>query len=160
MVLLHKVLQHHFHLDLQVLLEQAKGAGFTNVVLDSDGVRRRIKLFFNKDEQYAGQLVFAPILNILKPSEIIRKGSKLIVKDATFPGSDTKETFTIPLDSNGNMLINWIKKDFNHSFHNEPVLFLHELDKTEKNIVSLLKDIESFKLRGADGYLLPYYDAA
>lgn len=148
-----------FTASLQVLLEQAKGAGFTNVVLDSDGVRRRIKLFFNKDEQYAGQLVFAPILDILKPSEIIRKGSKLIVKDATFPGSDTKETFTIPLDSNGNMLINWIKKDFNHSFHNEPVLFLHELDKTEKNIVSLLKDIESFKLRGSDGYMLPYYDA-
>ena len=147
-----------FTASLEVLLEQATGAGFTNVVLDSDGVRRRIKLFFNKGDQYAGQLVFAPILNILKPSHIIRDGSKLIIEDATFPGSTEKETFSIPLDKDGNMLINWIKKDFNHSFHNEPVLFLHELDATEKNIISILKDIESFRLRGEDGYMLPYYD--
>ena len=60
-----------FTASLQVLLEQAKGAGFTNVVLDSDGVRRRIKLFFNKDEQYAGQLVFAPIFS--NKSKIIRE---------------------------------------------------------------------------------------
>lgn len=148
-----------FTASLQVLLEQAKGAGFTNVVLDSDGVRRRIKLLFNKGDQYAGQLVFSPILDILKPSHIIRDGSKLIIENATFPGSTEKVTFSIPLDENGNMLINWIKKDFNHSFHNEPVLFLHELDMTEKNIVAILKDIESFRLRGEDGYMLPYYDA-
>lgn len=147
-----------FTASLQVLLEQASGAGFTNVVLDSDGVRRRIKLLFNTETQYSGQLVFAPILDILKPSRIIRDGSKLIVENATFPGSLEKETFVIPLDSNGNMLINWIKKDFNYSFHNEPVLFLYQLDEAEKNIVTLLKNIESLRIRGEDGYLLPYYN--
>jgi len=149
-----------FTASLQVLLEQSSGAGFTNVVLDSDGVRRRIKLLFNTESQYSGQLVFAPILDILKPSRIIRNGSKLIVENATFPGSTEKETFIIPLDSNGNMLINWIKKDFNYSFHNEPVLFLHQLDETEKNIVTLLKNIESLRIRGEDGYMLPYYNVA
>ena len=151
-------LEKGFTASLQSLLEQSSGAGFTNVVLDSDGVRRRIKLFFNKDEQYAAQLVFAPILNILKPTSIIRDGSKLTLIDATFPDNTEKETFSIPLDEDGNMLINWIKKDFNHSFHNEPVLFLHELDSLEKNIIALLKDIEGFRLRGEDGYMLPYYD--
>ena len=151
-------LEKGFTASLQSLLEHSSGAGFTNVVLDSDGVRRRIKLFFNKDEQYAAQLVFAPILNILKPTSIIRDGSKLTLIDATFPDNLEKETFSIPLDKDGNMLINWIKKDFNHSFHNEPVLFLHELDSLEKNIIALLKDIEGFRLRGEDGYMLPYYD--
>ena len=147
-----------FTVSLQSLIEQSAGAGFTNVVLDSDGVRRRIKLLFNKNEQYAAQLVFAPILNILKPSQIIRDGSKLIIENATFPGQTEKETFSIPLDEDGNMLINWIKKDFNHSFYNESVLFLNDLDNKEKQIVALLKDLENFRLRGEDGYMLPYYD--
>lgn len=151
-------LEKGFTAALQNLLEQSKGAGFTNVVLDNDGVRRRIKLLFNKDDQYAAQLVFAPILDILKPSKLIRKNNSLIIENATFPGSSTPETFSIPLDKNGNMLINWISKDFNHSFFNEPVLFLQELDKTEKNIILLLKDMETFRFRGEDGYLLPYHD--
>ena len=153
-------LEKGFTASLYDLLVQAKGAGFTNVVLDSDGVRRRIKLFFNKGDQHAGQLVFAPILSILKPSQIIREKNALILENVSFPDSSSPETVKIPLDRNGNMLINWIKKDFNHSFYNEPVLFLNELDKTEKNIISLLKDIESFRLRGEDGLMLPYYDVA
>lgn len=147
-----------FTASLHSLMKQSSGAGFTNVVLDSDGVRRRIKLLFNKDEQYAAQLVFAPILDILKPSRIIRDGSKLILENVTFPNSSTKENLVIPLDSDGNMLINWIKKDFNNSFNNESVLFLHELDNFEKEIIKTLRNLETFRLRDENGYMLPYYD--
>ena len=147
-----------FTASLHSLMKQSSGAGFTNVILDSDGVRRRIKLLFNKDEQHAAQLVFAPILDILKPSHIIRDGSRLILENVTFPNSSTKENLVIPLDSDGNMLINWIKKDFIESFNNEPVLFLHNLDICEKNIVSLLRDMESLRFRDENGYLLPYHE--
>ena len=51
---------------LLVLLEQARGAGFTNVVLDSDGTRRRIELLHETEGQYIPQLVFAPLLEMLQ----------------------------------------------------------------------------------------------
>ena len=151
-------LQKGFTASLHSLMTQSSGAGFTNVVLDSDGVRRRIKLLFNKDEQYAAQLVFAPILEILNPSHIIRNGSKLILENVSFPNSSEKENLVIPLDSEGNMLINWIKKDFNNSFNNESVLFLHELDNFEKEIIKTLRSLETFRLRDENGYMLPYYE--
>ena len=59
----------------------------------------------------------------------------MILENVSFPNSSTKENLVIPLDSEGNMLINWIKKDFNNSFNNESVLFLHELDNFEKEII-------------------------
>ena len=145
---------------LYELVDGAEGAGFTNIVLDEDGTRRRIKLLFDIEDKYAAQLVFAPILGLLKPESIERTHNYLTLKNALKPGASEREDIVIPMDSDGNMLINWIKDSFDESFKNVPVLFLNQLDSFEQNMISILKVLKSFRLRGPDGLMLSYWDAA
>ncbi len=143
------------------ILRYAKGAGFPNVVIDSDGVRRRISLLTEYNGKYIGQLVFSPILNILEPEKIIRKNNKLILKNAKNPKDLTRrKNIIIPLDSNGNLLINWLKKRFtdsenpeNGSFKSLSVYALTYADTLEKNLVNILDSIHALQIKTADGYL-------
>lgn len=147
------------------VLKYAKGAGFPNVIIDSDGVRRRIQLFSEYNGKYVSQLVFSPILNLLKPEKIIRKQSSLILKNCTHPDFTKKKDVVIPLDANGCLLINWLKKQFldakdpsNTSFKNLSIYVLIYADKIENNLVENLHNIADLKIRTQSGYL--QYDAA
>lgn len=126
---------------LHKFMSHARGAGFTNVIIDMDGTRRRIELLNKKDSVFAGQLTFAPALKILNPEKIIRENKKLILKNCQYlNGKDIK----IPLDSNGKMLINWIHSLFVDSFRHESMFFLAQLDELEKNVVTELKNLNRF----------------
>ena len=148
------------------ILQHAKGAGFPNVVIDEDGVRRRISLFYEYNGKYISQLVFAPILELLQPEKIIRKGSRLILKNAKNPRNlQNKKDLVIPLDKNGNLLINWLKKPFSHSeipengsFKNLPVYALIYADTIEKNLIHLLDAVYALHIKTENGYL-SYNDA-
>lgn len=144
---------------LLVLMQQTRGGGFTNVVLDSDGTRRRIELLHETDGLYIPQLVFGPILSMLDTKTLVRKKSSLTIKNALFPNETTRRDVTIPLDSHGRMLINWTKTPFAAAFKNESVLFLLDLDQKEKTIADLLKTFSDFEI-GKDGKFLSYYDVA
>ena len=148
------------------ILQYAKGAGFPNVVIDEDGVRRRISLLTEYEGRYIGQLVFTPILHILEPEKIIRSGRKLILKNAKDPSDlEKRKDLTIPLDEEGNLLINWLKKRFadtenpeNGSFKSLSVYALTYADIMEKNLISLLEAIKDLQIRTAKGYL-SYHNA-
>jgi len=144
---------------LLVLMKQAQGAGFTNVVLDSDGTRRRIELLHETKGQYIPQLTLAPLLKMMQTDTLVRKKRSLIIKNALFPGETERSDIRIPLDENGRMLINWIPQRFRDSFKNESVYFLYDLDKKEKTIVSILQSLADFRL-SKDGKIPSYYDAA
>ncbi|MCR4940905.1 MAG: adenylate/guanylate cyclase domain-containing protein [Treponemataceae bacterium] len=146
---------------LYSMLEKSAGAGFTNIVLDSDGTRRRVKLLFDEYDKYAAQLVTAPLLNIVKPSSIERTGNKLIFHDAMRPGADKAVDIVIPLDTEGNMLVNWIKQDFKNSFKYESFLFLKQLDDYEKQIINILRSLAAQdQFIDQYGDYLPFYSAA
>lgn len=134
----------------------AKGAGFTNIVLDSDGTRRRVELLSRQENGYAGQLVFAPILRNLNPEEIVRTRFSIKLIGVTDPESGEKKNITIPLDSHGRMLINWLNKEFIDSFRRESVVMLYQLDETERNIISLMNTIAGFNLWDKKGNPLSY----
>ena len=51
---------------LSVFMTHASGAGFTNVVIDNDGTRRRVELLSNCYGRNVAQLSFAPLLGLLK----------------------------------------------------------------------------------------------
>ncbi len=143
------------------MLQKSAGAGFTNIVLDNDGTRRRVKLLFDEDDKYAAQLVTAPLLDILKPTSIERTRNKIILHDAKRPGSDKAVDIAIPLDSDGNMLVNWIKETFYDSFKYEPFLFLKQIDDYEKQLVNILRSFTSqSQFVDQFGDHLPFYDAA
>lgn len=96
------------------LMSGAAGAGFPNVVVDRDGVRRRIDLIAEHQGQYYPQLVLAPLLNRLGNPTVFLDGQSLLLQDAQL--KDIKKDIRIPLDSRGRMLINWPPKSFEESF--------------------------------------------
>ena len=60
--------------------------------------------------------------------------------DAKNPDNEAERiNITIPLDIHGRMLVNWLNKEFVESFRHESVVFFHQLDEAESNIVSLLE---------------------
>lgn len=146
------------------IISRAKGAGFTNVSIDSDGTRRRIRLLFSYKDGALGQLSFAPLLKILNPEKIEFQNRKLILKNCTMPDSSVK-TIKIPLDSTGHMYINWIKKTFNatkkvqnedgtfrdevdndnSSFQHNSIFYLWYLPQLEKNVINGLLAFDNLK---------------
>lgn len=132
-------------------ISHANGAGFTNVIIDMDGTRRRIELLNKKDDVYSGQLSFAPIVRTLNPEKIIREKSSLRLEKCS--GLNGK-TIKIPLDSKGKMLINWLHSLFVDSFRHESMFFLAQLDELEKNILAELKSLSGF-LTSLDSAQIP-----
>lgn len=145
---------------LALFMHHAHGAGFTNVVLDSDGTRRRVELLHKHgdgaDARYVAQLTFAPLLRQLAPERIVRERSSVRLVRALMPGSEKRRDIVIPLDSHGRMLINWLHKEFKDSFRHESVYFLYQINQMEKNIVSLLETLSGFSLWNADGSAMAY----
>lgn len=143
---------------LPIFMENAAGAGFTNVSIDSDGSRRRIELLRKNNDVYIAQLSFAPLLSLLDTKELERTRNHLVVKNALFPNEQTRRDISIPLDAHGRMLINWIPNNFVTSFKSDSVLFLIDIDKIEENLINQLRNLETFVLRDEFGRTLPYYD--
>ena len=106
----------------------AAGAGFTNVYIDSDGVRRRIRLTDNIGETVFLQLAFFPLLRKLGSPEVILDKNRIMLNGAVYEGKE--QNVSIPLDSNGMMLIRWPKKSYQNSFAHIPFYLLVDYAET------------------------------
>lgn len=138
--------------------QSARGIGFTNVNIDSDGTRRRIELLYNHNNQYAAQLVFAPLLNLLGTKSIERQKNSLILNDVLLPGEKKSQDLKIPLDSHGRMLINWLHGDFKSSFKHIALFNIYRLEQKELQIYDNLRTIaDSDPLFDEYGNFLQYY---
>jgi adenylate cyclase len=102
----------------------AAGAGFPNVVVDADGVRRRIDLIKSFEGRYFAQLAFRPLLDSLGNPAVTLKGGSIVLKGADVPGKGVRD-IAIPLDADGRMLINWLPEKYIDSF--SPHLSFYEL---------------------------------
>lgn len=123
------------------ILSYAAGAGFTNVVVDSDGVRRRVELLNYHNGKYTGQLAFAPLVRQMDVQEIIRNRRSITLKGAILPGKTERQDIKIPLDDHGRMLINWLHNTYAESFKHIEVVNFKYLDDSEKHIYDLLSVI-------------------
>lgn len=151
-----------------VLLQNVAGAGFPNVIIDNDGIRRRVDLLAEYQGKYFGQLVFAPILNILDPESIVRDRYALILKNAldpSDPDSGKRADLKIPLDEDGHFVINWLKKTYNEGSDPQAWSFKHLssydftlADEMEQQLIDNLSAIEALNVKTAEGYL-GYHDA-
>ena len=137
---------------LHKIITRAKGAGFTNSVIDSDGIRRRMELISEHDNKYLGQLVFAPLLSITKYDSIKRTRNELILTNAKLPNSEFIQDLKIPLDPLGCILINYRKGNIYDSFNSEPVIGLIQLDTLENQIISCLNNIIIDSVLNEDGF--------
>ncbi len=129
---------------LQSMVEAAAGFGYCNVWLDDDGVRRRVKLFYDHNDGYVGQLTFAPMLSELQPTRIIREKARLTLKDAHIVNADGQEEIkdmVIPLDKDGNVVINWTQNKFLDSYTIVSAYDLVRLDDLEDYLIGWLQKL-------------------
>ena len=123
------------------IIDHAYSLGFTNVIVDGDGSRRRVELMAKKDDKYAFQLAFSPLMHIFDVRSFERKRNSLIVYDALLPGETERETIEIPLDSHGCMLINWMHKPYLETFRHDPAVNMNVLDSLERDVFNSLSEI-------------------
>lgn len=129
------------HPTIMPIVSQVRGAGFPNVVVDPDGVRRRIELIkFYHDTPFP-QLVLAPLLYYLGNPEVQVSGRKIILKNVRDPYGDSRD-IVIPLTSRGMMLINWPASRFNDSFRHLSFNTLVVHDLYLNNLIENLKIME------------------
>ena len=118
---------------LPIFSHAAKGAGYTNVELDSDGVRRRIYLTQNIDGYWYLQLTFAPLVDYFGRPEIILEKNRMIIKQAQLPDGRKKD-ITIPLDNKGRMMLDWPREDYIDSYDHISFANFSLLDEIEGEI--------------------------
>ena len=117
---------------LHRIITRAKGIGFTNVVVDKDGIRRRVELLNYHDGKYALQLAFSPLCDKLDVQSIEVKKQKLIMKGALLPGKTEREDISIPLDQHGRMIINWLHNYYTETFNHVPIFRIYNIDLAEQ----------------------------
>ena len=115
----------------------AAGAGFTNVHIDSDGVRRRISLIDHIGDTVFMQLAFSPLLRKLGSPEVTVDKGKITLTGAVY--DDIKQTVSIPLDSEGRMLIRWPKKNYHDSFRHIPFYLLIDYAESGEKTAAQLR---------------------
>ncbi len=127
---------------------RAAGAGFPNVVVDADGVRRRVNLLAEYDGRLFGQLAFVPLWDLLGRPEIEVSGRRIVLHDARLPESDTLTDIRIPLSTDYRLLINWPRKSFNDSFrqmsYSQILHYADLLDSLQQNL-GLMRDAGYFQ---------------
>lgn len=149
-----KGIQRDFVPAVQKIIKFARSAGFTNVIVDGDGSRRRVELLNFYDGKFTGQLSFAPLMNMLDLQFIERKKKALVLHGVLLPGHNERRSISVPLDMNGHMIINWLHKTYEDSFKHSPVYNFYFLDVEEKQVVNDL-----LALYNADGSGLDPHDA-
>ncbi len=157
-------LYHDFYVPLKELTARAKSAGLTNVTIDPDGKRRRIRLFENVNGHWYAQLGFVAALELLGHPQVEISDNQVTLKDAKL-ADGTVKTLEIPLDSDGAMLIHWLKTDFLPSFSHVSFYQVIDLQNRENRLVQVLQDLgrrDSWKAWNRDNEaqgLLDAYDA-
>jgi len=118
---------------LPIFANAAKGAGYTNVEIDNDGIRRRIYLTQNIHDHWYLQLAFAPLIDFFGRPEIQLERKKLTIKQARLPGGKVKD-IVIPLDYRGRMMLDWPKDNYEDSYDHISFVDFNSLDEIESEI--------------------------
>jgi adenylate cyclase len=120
------------------ILRGAKGAGFPNVVIDKDGVRRRIDLLRGYEGRYFAQLGFAALLDLLGNPQVVADKRRIVLQGADLPGKGLRSV-VIPLVEDRRFLINWPKKDYPSSFRHMTYYELVHHQRLEQDLLHNLK---------------------
>lgn len=130
------------------ILARAGGAGFPNIIIDEDGVRRRVNLLYRWGDTHFGQLAFAPFLDWVGNPDVKRGENSVVITNAKMPEGVEKD-ITIPLTEEGHFLINWPKKNFQDSYRHLSFYYLY-LHKEQEG--TLVHNLEAMNAAGYLGY--------
>jgi adenylate cyclase len=136
---------------IPAVMEGSAGLGFPNVIVDEDGVRRRINLVGRYGEHYFAQLVFRPLLDALQNPTVVIERNRFILEDAVHPDEEEPRRMVIPRANDGTMLIHWPKATFIESFKH---ISYYELVYHDEQLADL---IHNLNIMEQSGYL-QYYE--
>jgi adenylate cyclase len=119
-----------------------RGAGFTNVYIDGDGVRRRISLAERIYDHWYLQLAFAPLMEYLGYPAVRFEKGRIILKDARMPAGGSLRDLVIPLDAEGRMMLDWPKTNFENSFTHISFAEFSRLEEIESQIEQYLVQLD------------------
>ena len=136
---------------IPAVIEGSAGLGFPNVIVDEDGVRRRINLVGRYGEHYFAQLVFRPLLDTLQNPTVVIERNRFILEDAVHPDEEEPRRMVIPRANDGTMLIHWPKATFIDSFKH---ISYYELVYHDEQLADL---IHNLNIMEQSGYL-QYYE--
>ena len=133
------------------MIRHGAGAGFPNVVIDDDGVRRRVDILVEHDGVFYKQLAMAPLLHWLDFPHLEVTDRTLTMVDARFPDGEV-HTVRIPMVDQGRLLINWPRATFDDSFRHFSFWELTRNKRLEDNLLHNLREM-------ADLGYLSFYNA-
>lgn len=131
------------------IIERVAGLGFPNIVIDPDGVRRRVDLLIGYGDAYFAQLALAPVLDKLGNPALELRPGRLVLKGAKLPSGTVKD-ISVPLGADGRVLINWPHAKFVDSFRPLSYYFLYKHDQMYRELVN------NIRIRDASGYYSGY----
>lgn len=130
-----------FLVPIQEISSMARSAGFTNVKIDDDGIRRRVRLVDQVNGKGYLQLAFSPLMHRLGNPSILVEKHRVVLENAILNGESQK--ISIPLDPEGHMLIRWPKKSYEDSFN--PQISYWALLEYRNNEQALLANLRALK---------------
>jgi adenylate cyclase len=89
----------------------SRGLGSLSVKFDRDGVLRRVPLLVHYQDAYYPLLplqVVCDYLNVSPSNILLQPGKFIVLPGAKKPGEEKPRNISIPIDQNGNMVINYI----------------------------------------------------
>ena len=136
---------------IPAVIEGSAGLGFPNVIVDDDGVRRRINLLGRYGDNYFAQLVFRPLLDAFRNPNIVVQKHRFILEDAVNPDEEEPRRIVIPRANDGTMLVHWPKATFVESFEH---ISYYELIYHDEQMADLVYNLDVMEQSG----YLQYYD--
>ncbi|AEF82305.1 CHASE2 domain-containing protein [Leadbettera azotonutricia] len=120
---------------IPLVMDAAQGAGFTNIIIDQDGIRRRLYPVRKVGDYWYLQLAFAPLVASMGNPELELYPGKLVIKKQ---GGDIE----IPLDSRGAMLLDWPKTSYLKSYTHLSFAQLSYMEAYQRDIKAFLANLE------------------
>ena len=115
----------------------SRGLGSLSIKFDRDGVLRRVPLVVRYEGDFYPILPFLVICDYLKvaPENIVVKpGKNITLQDARRPGEKESQDIVIPIDQQGNMLVNYVGPWGQMDHYNFADILLASDDRVELEI--------------------------
>ena len=116
---------------IPLFADAVQGAGFTNITVDPDGVRRRLFLAQEVNGHWYLQLAFAPVMDLWGRPTISLEKRRLVVERP-------EGKMVIPLDATGAMLLDWPPELYVDSFAHVSFVKLAALEEYQAHIEEYL----------------------
>jgi adenylate cyclase len=127
---------------IPTILRSGDGAGFPNVIIDPDGVRRRVNIIGQYEDHFFAQLAFMPTLDVLGRPKVDVYQDRIVLRDAQVPGEEPGD-IRIPLTPTGEFLINWPKGTFEETINRLSYFELVRNQRLEERLAANLETMSN-----------------